>query len=213
MRTRIKICGFTQTDDALAAANLGVDAIGLVFYPASPRAVSIAQARRITCALPAFVSIVALFVDATESHIRNVLDNVAIDVIQFHGDECVTQCNIYKKPYLKAIPMTNQQNVMQMATTYHDASALLLDAYQPHIKGGSGCQFDWHLIPAHCPLPIILAGGLGVDNVSQAIQTVRPYALDVSSGVESEKGIKDIAKMTAFIQQAQEGDKRKALTR
>lgn len=211
MRTRIKICGITQTDDALVAANLGVDAIGLVFYPTSPRAVTITQARRITRALPAFVSVVALFVDAPKSHIHNVLDNVAIDIIQFHGDERVTQCNIYNKPYLKAIPMTHQQNIMQIATAYHDASALLFDTYHPHIKGGSGCQFDWDLIPAHCPLPIILAGGLQADNVSQAIQTIKPYALDVSSGVESKKGIKDTVKMTAFIQQAQEGDQQKAL--
>lgn len=206
MRTRIKICGFTRVDDATAAANLGVDAIGLVFYPPSPRSISINQAKLIVRALPAFVSVVALFVDEQEGFIREVLNEVAIDVIQFHGDEPEKQCNIYNKPYLKAIRMKKQLDIMPIMTKYPTASGLLLDAYRSSIKGGSGYRFDWNLIPRQCPLPVILAGGLDVTNVSQAVQSVRPYALDVSSGVEAKQGIKDVAKMTAFIQQAKEGD-------
>ncbi len=211
MRTRVKICGFTRVEDAIFAAKLGVDAIGLVFYPPSPRSVTIERAQSIVSALPAFVSVVALFVDEQESQIREILSQVAIDTIQFHGDEPVQQCNIYNKPYLKAIRMKKELNVMQEAAKYQDASALLLDAYHPGIKGGSGCQFDWELIPAHCPLPVILAGGLDVDNASQAVQSVKPYALDVSSGVEAKKGIKDAAKMAAFIQQTKEGDRLKVI--
>jgi len=207
MRTRVKICGFTQVQDAVDAANLGVDAIGLVFYPPSPRHVSIEKAIDIVKALPAFVTVVALFVDETEAQIREVLNNVAIDCIQFHGDETVEQCRLYNKPYMKAIRMKPELDVMALAEEYYDASALLLDAYHPGIKGGSGSKFDWDLIPNNCSLPVILAGGLQVDNARQAVQLVKPYALDVSSGVERSKGIKDVAKMAAFIQAINEGDR------
>ena len=207
MRTRVKICGFTQAKDAVAAANLGVDAIGLVFYPPSPRHVSIEQAKEIVEALPAFVTVVALFVDEQESQIREVLSHVSIDCIQFHGDESAAQCRVYNKPYMKAIRMKPDLDIMEIARQYNDATALLLDAYHPGIKGGSGSQFDWDLIPENCTLPVVLAGGLQVDNVRQAVQSVKPYALDVSSGVEAEKGIKDVAKMAAFIQQINEGDR------
>lgn len=207
MRTRIKICGFTQVKNAVEAANLGVDAIGLVFYPPSPRNVSIEQAVNIVNALPAFVTVVALFVDAQEAQIRDILSKVSIDCLQFHGDETAKACRLYKKPYMKAVRMKPGLDVMALAEEYNDASALLLDAYHPGIKGGSGSQFDWELIPAQCPLPVVLAGGLQVDNARQAVETVRPYALDVSSGVESSKGIKDVAKMAAFIQAIKEGDR------
>ena len=207
MRTRVKICGFTQAKDAVAAANLGVDAIGLVFYPPSPRHVSIEQAKEIVAALPAFVTVVALFVDEQESQIREVLSHVPIDCIQFHGDESAVACRVYNKPYMKAIRMKPDLDIMEIAAQYNDDTALLLDAYHPGIKGGSGSRFDWDLIPEQCSLPVILAGGLQVDNVKQAIQSVKPYALDVSSGVEAEKGVKDVAKMTAFIQQINEGDR------
>jgi phosphoribosylanthranilate isomerase len=207
MRTRVKICGFTQVQDAVVAANLGVDAIGLVFYPPSPRNVNLDKAKEIVKALPAFVTVVALFVDEQEAQIREVLSKVAIDCIQFHGDESAEVCGIYNKPYMKAIRMKPDLDVIAMANQYQDASAILLDAYHPGIKGGSGSQFDWDLIPKNCNLPIILAGGLQADNAKQAVETVRPYALDVSSGVESSKGIKDAAKMTAFIQAIKEGDR------
>ncbi len=207
MRTRVKICGFTQAKEAVAAAEFGVDAIGLVFYPPSPRHVSIEKAKEIVYALPAFVSVVALFVDADKAQIETVLNQVSIDCIQFHGDESPADCVLYDKPYMKAIRMKQGLDVLAVAAQYHHASAILLDAYHPGIKGGSGSQFDWDLIPINSPLPIVLAGGLNVDNAKMAVQSVRPYALDVSSGVESEKGIKDVAKMAAFIQQINESDR------
>jgi phosphoribosylanthranilate isomerase len=207
MRTRIKICGFTQVQDAVAAASLGVDAIGLVFYPPSPRYVSIEQAVEIVKALPAFVTVVALFVDEQEAQIREVLSRVSVDCIQFHGEESVEACRIYNKPYMKAIRMKSGLDILAIAAQYQDATALLLDAYHPGIKGGSGSQFDWDLIPEHCSLPVVLAGGLHVNNVKRAVESVRPYALDVSSGVEVEKGIKNVAKMAAFIQAINESDR------
>ncbi len=211
MRTRIKICGFTQVQQAVFAANLGVDAIGLVFYPPSPRHVSIGRAIEIVNALPAFVTVVALFVDEKESQIRQVLSQVAIDCIQFHGDESAQACGLYNKPYMKAIRMKAGLDIMNIAVQYQDASALLLDAYHPGIKGGSGNQFDWDLIPKKCSLPIVLAGGLHEGNAKQAIETVKPYALDISSGVEAEKGVKDVAKMAAFIYAINKIDQRKAI--
>ena len=199
MRTRVKICGFTQVEDALEAAYLGVDAIGLVFYPPSPRHVSIEIAAKITKALPAFVSVVALFVDADKAFIEQVLQQVPIDCLQFHGDEQPEECRSYNKPYIKAVRMKPETNVTELERNFYDASALLLDAYHPNIQGGSGSGFDWELIPQNCQLPIILAGGLAPDNAAQAVRQVKPYALDVSSGVEAGKGIKDAAKMAAFI--------------
>ena len=207
MRTRVKICGFTQVKEAVVAAELGVDAIGLVFYPPSPRHVSIDQAIEIVNALPAFVTVVALFVDEKESVIRQVMEQVSIDCLQFHGDEPAEACRIYNKPYMKAVRMKADLSIATIAEQYHDASALLLDAYHSGIKGGSGQRFDWDLIPKECSLPIVLAGGLDQNNAQQAIQSVKPYALDVSSGVELDKGVKDVAKMAAFIQAINKGDK------
>jgi len=207
MRTRLKICGFTQVDDALMAANLGVDAIGLVFYPPSPRCVNIEQAIKIVKSLPAFVTIVGLFVDETEARIKEVLAQISIDCLQFHGNEAAADCRLYNKPYIKAVSMRAGLDIENLATHYHDAAAILLDAYHPDMKGGSGHCFDWDLIPSDYPLPIILAGGLQVDNARQAIKTVHPYALDVSTGVEQQKGIKDADKMTALIQAINEGDR------
>ena len=199
MRTRVKICGFTEVETAVTAAKLGVDAIGLVFYPASPRHVTIEQAAAIASAMPAFVAVVALFVDADPNYIEQVLDQVAIDCIQFHGNESAEACRRHQKPYLKAIRMQADTDLAALQTIYHDAAGLLLDAYHPGIQGGTGSSFDWNLIPPDCDLPIILAGGLTPDNIEQAIQKVKPYAVDVSSGVEAGKGIKNVAKMAAFI--------------
>ena len=207
MRTRVKICGFTRIEDAVYAAQNGVDAIGLVFYPPSPRHIDIEQAIKITNALPAFTTVVALFVDEQEAQIRKVLAQVPIDCIQFHGDEPAKTCRIYGKRYIKAVSMKDNIDIDALVHEYHDAAGLLLDAYHPDAKGGTGNQFDWELIPKHCSLPIILAGGLDETNAKQAIQTVRPYALDVSSGVEVNKGIKDSLKIAAFIKQVNEGDR------
>ena len=207
MRTRVKICGFTRVEDAVCAASLGVDAIGLVFYPPSPRNVDIEQAVEIVKALPAFVSVVALFVDEQESRIREVLESVSIDCLQFHGDESADACRLYGKRYMKAVRMQDGIDISALALHYHDAAGLLLDAYHPGAKGGTGSQFDWNRIPEHCELPIVLAGGLDENNARQAVQTVRPYAVDVSSGVEVKKGVKDALKMAAFIREVNEGDR------
>jgi phosphoribosylanthranilate isomerase len=207
MRTRVKICGFTRVEDAVCAARLGVDAIGLVFYPPSPRHVEIEQAVKIVNALPAFTSVVALFVDEQEARIREVLARVPIDCLQFHGDEPAEACRIYGKRYIKAVRMQDGIDIFALALHYHDANGLLLDAYHPGAKGGTGNQFNWDLIPKQCSFPVILAGGLDESNAKQAVQTVRPYALDVSSGVEAEKGVKDSLKMAAFIKQVNESDK------
>jgi len=207
MRTRVKICGFTRVEDAVYAAHLGVDAIGLVFYPPSPRHVEIEQAIKIVNALPAFTSVVALFVDEQKARIREVLARVSIDCLQFHGDEPAEACRIYGKRYIKAVRMQKGMDIGALALRYHDAAGLLLDAYDPGAKGGTGSQFDWELIPKQRAFPVILAGGLDETNAKQAVQTVKPYALDVSSGVEAEKGIKDSLKMAAFIKQVNEGDR------
>lgn len=207
MRTRVKICGFTRVEDAVNAALMGVDAIGLVFYPPSPRNVTIDQARSIVARLPAFTSVVALFVDEREERIREVLDRVSIDCIQFHGDESAAACRLYGKPYLKAIRMRADTDLARISAHYADASGLLLDAYHPDAKGGTGSRFDWQLIPRQCSLPIVLAGGLEAGNVRAAVQTARPYGVDVSSGVEAGKGIKDVARMAAFLNEVIEGDR------
>lgn len=208
MRTRVKICGFTRVEDAVFAARLGVDAIGLVFYPPSPRHVEIEQAVAIVNALPAFTTVVALFVDEQENRIREVLGHVSVDCIQFHGDESAQACRLYGKRYIKAISMQKDADVLALAEHYQDAAGLLLDAYHPVAKGGTGSQFDWELIPKACPLPIVLAGGLDGGNIKQAIDQVSPYAVDVSSGVEAAKGLKDHELMAAFIKTINEGDRK-----
>ncbi len=207
MRTRVKICGFTRVEDAVLAAQLGVDAIGLVFYPPSLRHVSVAQAQTIVKALPAFTTVVGLFVDAEPAQINDVLAHVSLDCIQFHGDEQPEACARYAKPYIKAIRVQHDTNIKALAYAYRDAAGLLLDAYHPDAKGGTGLTFDWTLMPEHCALPVILAGGLLPGNAKAAIQQCRPYALDVSSGVEMAKGIKDSAKMTAFLKEVNAGDR------
>ena len=207
MRTRVKICGFIRIEEAVYAAHQGVDAIGLVFFPPSPRHVEIEQAIKIVNALPAFTSVVALFVNEQEARIREVLAHVPIDCLQFHGDEPAEACRIYDKRYIKAVCMREGIDIEALARHYHDAAGLLLDAFHPDAKGGTGSQFDWAMIPKSCNLPIILAGGLDETNAKQAVQTVRPYALDVSSGVEAKKGIKDSLKIAAFIKQVNEADR------
>lgn len=199
MRTRVKICGFTNVEDAVYAARFGVDAIGLVFYPPSPRNVGIDQAIEIVKALPAFVSVVALFVDEQDALIRKVLEQIPIDCLQFHGDESPEACRVYGKRYIKAVRMQESTDLEEIANRYHDADGLLLDAFHPTAKGGTGNRFDWGVIPRRCRLPIILAGGLDATNATMAIEKVHPYALDVSSGVEKGKGIKDKYKIAAFL--------------
>ena len=197
--TRVKICGITRTEDALHAAAEGVDAIGLVFYPKSPRFVNSAQAAEISKNLPAFVTSVALFKDADAKEVSQVLNEVPIDLLQFHGSESAEFCRQFGKPYIKALGMAGESSVPKRVEEYHDARGLLLDGHAPGAAGGMGQSFEWNMIPADLDYPLILAGGLDVNNVAEAIQTVQPYAVDISSGVESEKGIKDAALVTAFM--------------
>lgn len=205
MATRIKICGIRRPEDAAFAAELGVDAIGLVFYPPSPRHVEIGQAREIVQALPPFVTVVGLFVDPTAEQLAAVMAGVALDTLQFHGEETPADCAHLAgiRPYLKAVRMREGVSLADKARDYAGAAALLLDAYQPGVPGGTGAAFDWSRVPAQVGKPIVLAGGLTPDNVGAAIHQVRPYAVDVSGGVESgsglKKGTKDQGKMAAFV--------------
>jgi phosphoribosylanthranilate isomerase len=200
MKTRVKICGITRVEDALEAAEQGADAIGLVFYAPSPRNVSIEVACAIVAALPPFVSVVGLFVNAPKANIDEVLAEVRLNVLQFHGDETPVDCMQFNLPFLKAIRVNADTNLLQYEKEFKHAQALLLDAYSDATYGGTGLTFDWNLIPAELSKPIILAGGLNADNVGQAIKQVKPYAVDVSGGVELSKGIKDADKIAAFMQ-------------
>ena len=197
---RSKICGITRIEDALIAAEAGADAIGLVFYAKSPRAVSIQQARDIVAALPAFVTTVGLFVNASREELNDVLAGVALDLLQFHGDETPAECESYQRPYIKALRVKPGDDIAQLAAPYAKARGILLDTYVPGVPGGTGAAFDWSLVPSGLPQPVILAGGLSAANVQAAIEQVRPYAVDVSGGVEAGKGIKDAAKIRAFMQ-------------
>ncbi|WP_278956750.1 phosphoribosylanthranilate isomerase [Aquipseudomonas alcaligenes] len=199
---RVKICGITRVEDALAAAAAGADAIGLVFYAKSPRAVDIEQAREILAALPPFVTSVGLFVDAERSELERILASVPLDLLQFHGDESVQQCEAFGRPYIKALRVKAGDDIAAQVARYPSAQGILLDAYVEGVPGGTGEAFDWSLIPQTLSKPLILAGGLRPDNVAEAVSRVRPYAVDVSGGVEASKGVKDVEKVDAFIRAA-----------
>ena len=199
-RVRIKICGLTRLEDALHAAAEGADAIGLVFDRDSPRAVTAGAARAIASALPPFVARIGLFVNAEADLVRSTLDSVPLDILQFHGDEPPAYCRAFGRTYVKAIRMTNGIDLVALEREYADAAALLLDAHVPGRPGGTGRTFDWDLVPRARRMPIILAGGLTAQNVAEAIRRVRPWAVDVSGGVEAAKGVKDPARVSAFIE-------------
>lgn len=199
MRTRVKICGITRPQDAQAAVEAGCDAIGLVFYEPSPRFVSLERAAEIVATIPPFVSVVGLFVNAEPTYIQQVLQHVRLDLLQFHGDEPALECQQLGMPYIKAIRVAADTNLLQYAEEFKQARALLLDTYVEGVPGGTGQAFDWNVIPQVLPIPVVLAGGLTPDNVSAAIKQVKPYAVDVSGGVEVKKGIKDAAKIAAFM--------------
>lgn len=205
MRTRVKICGITRAEDANAAVAHGCDAIGLVFYKPSPRYVFPNVAAVIAAQVPPFVSAVGLFVDAAPEYVREVLAQVHLDLLQFHGDESPDYCRQFGMPYIKAVRVRPETNLLQYAAAYADAKGLLLDTFMPGTPGGTGQTFDWTLIPESFPKPIILAGGLDAGNVSEAIRQSRPFAVDVSGGVEREKGIKDAAKIAAFMRGVLDG--------
>jgi phosphoribosylanthranilate isomerase len=185
--------------DARIVVAHGADALGLVFYDNSPRCVSIDEAHAIVEAVPAFVSVVALFVDAEPAYIDTVLQHVNIDIIQFHGDESPQECGRYGKRFIKAISMRDEVDLVAMSRQYAHASALLIDSYRPGVPGGTGEVFDWERIPSDLDKAVILAGGLDTSNIERAIRTVQPYAVDVSSGVERDKGIKDEGKIESFM--------------
>ena len=199
MRVRTKICGMTRVEDALVAAQAGVDAIGLVFYAKCPRAVSVAQAQDIIAALPPFVSSVGLFVNASRAEVEAVLSQVPLDVLQFHGDEAPADCAGFARPYFRALRMQPGADIAGLAAQYSAAQGILLDAWVPGVHGGTGERFDWASIPHSLAKPLILAGGLNADNIRQAIEQVQPWAVDVSGGVEASPGIKDADKMRKFL--------------
>ena len=199
---RIKICGITSVADALVAAESGADAIGLVFYAASPRAVSIEQARAIALSVGPFVTLTGLFVDADKAFVDQVLTRVPLHLLQFHGDESRDYAEQFQRPYMKAIRMRPELDLEAAISAYPSASAILLDAYRPGVPGGTGECFDWARVPQESTLPIVLAGGLTADNVASAIRATRIYGVDVSGGVESAPGKKDRHKIEQFIDQA-----------
>jgi phosphoribosylanthranilate isomerase len=200
--TRVKICGITRVEDGLVAARAGADAIGLVFVAGSPRHVSLERAREIAHALPPFVATVALFVNPTVDEVEAVLNRVRPDFLQFHGEETPDFCRGFGVPWLKAFRVRPGVDLLQSAAPHGDARGWLLDAWSAAAHGGTGERFDWNLIPPDLPRPVVLAGGLTPANVAEAVRRVRPWAVDVSSGVEAEKGIKDAALIAAFIKEA-----------
>ncbi len=217
MRTRIKICGITRVDDGLAAARAGADAIGLVFWEGTPRVVTIEQARAVAGALPPFVSVVALFVDPEPAHVRSTLAAVPIDILQFHGREAPEFCRAFGRPYVKAVPVargSEATGLLEYAARYPDAAGLLFDAPPANgLPGGTGRTFDWDALPKELPRPLVLSGGLTDANVGEAIRRVRPWGVDVSSGVEAVdgdgqpiKGIKDPGRIAAFIEEVRHAD-------
>ena len=198
-KIRTKICGITRPEDAAAAARLGADAVGLVFYPQSKRAVTPAQAAQIVAALPPFVSAVALFVNESADNIRAVLRQVPIDTIQFHGDEDDAFCRQFARPYLKAVRVCHAEDIRAASSRFPNARAILFDAYHPQAYGGTGQSFDWTLLARYTGKPWVLAGGLNPENAAEAVRISGAAAVDVSGGVESAAGIKDAAKIAAFL--------------
>jgi len=205
MRTRVKICGITRTQDAVAAAEAGADAIGLVFYPSSPRFLSIERAIEIRDALPPFVQTVALFVNPERSVVDEVLERVRPSMLQFHGEETPDFCAASSVPWLKACRVRAGVDLLEYFRSYPGAAGWLADAFVEGY-GGAGQSFDWSLVPAQRDRPLVLSGGLTKENAAQAVRKVRPWALDVSSGVETAKGIKDAAMIAAFIREVRNAD-------
>ncbi len=200
MLTRIKICGITRIEDALAAAHLGTDAIGLVFWPQSARSITPAKAREIVAALPPFISSVGVYVDPEAEWVEETVAVAGLSLLQFHGDESPEFCSQFSLPYIKAVRVRAGVDLLQYATRYSSARGLLLDSYVEGTPGGTGDVFNWNLIPQRMPLPLILSGGLHPGNVMAAIKQVQPWAVDVSSGVEVARGIKDAEKIATFMQ-------------
>jgi phosphoribosylanthranilate isomerase len=204
MAVRVKICGITRLQDMHAACDAGADALGFVFYEKSPRHVTLSTAAGLVRALPPFVQSVGLFVNAGPAFIESVLQAVPLDLLQFHGDETAADCQRYGRPWIKAVRVNRDTDLLKCAADFDAARGLLLDAWVPGVPGGTGERFDWNLIPPALPKPVILSGGLTPDNVAEAVRQVRPWAVDVSSGVEVSKGIKDAHLIAQFIAKAKE---------
>lgn len=204
MRTRVKICGITRIQDAHAVVDAGADALGLVFYPNSPRHVTPALGRRIANSVAPFVTVTGLFVNASADQVREVLATVPLGLLQFHGQETNEQCKCFGRPFIKSIPMKPETDLSFLYEAYPDAAGLLLDAWQPETHGGGGITFDWNQVPEELQHPLVLAGGLTPENVATAIRTLRPYAVDVSSGVESARGIKSSEKIELFMREVRD---------
>lgn len=205
MRTRVKICGITRPGDARAAAAAGADAIGLVFYPPSPRFLSVERALDIRAALPPFVQAVALFVNPDAAQVAQVIGRLHPALLQFHGEETPEFCAQFGLPYIKACRVAQGVDLLKYLQPFSTASGWLLDAHVEQY-GGVGASFDWSLVPARLERPLVLSGGLAVGNIGQAVRQLRPWAVDVSSGVESAKGIKDAAMIAAFIAEVRNAD-------
>lgn len=201
MTVRVKICGLTAEADVDVAVASGADAIGLVFFADSPRSVSIDQAVALSRRIPAFVSVTGLFVNPDPSYVQRVLADVPLDLLQFHGDEKPAFCQSFRRRWIKAVRVHEVGQIEQAFSDYHQASGLLVDAWDPYTYGGTGRSFNWSLIPEERPMPLILAGGLSSANVARAIEQVRPWAVDVSGGVEEYKGKKDATKLSQFFKE------------
>ena len=203
MRVRIKICGLTRPEDAVCASGLGVDAIGLNFFPPSPRFLSLPAARAVRASIPAFVTSVAVFVNPDADVVRGVIGNVGVDMLQFHGTEPASFCESFGLPYLKAVGMHEGVDLAQAAREHHEAAGLLLDVHDTKRWGGTGRTFDWSSVRGSVDRPIVLAGGLDPENVEEAIRRVRPFAVDVCGGVEAAGGVKDPERLTAFVKRVE----------
>lgn len=206
MRTRVKVCGLTTVEDALEVAAVGVDAVGLVFYPPSVRALGLDRAQAIRAALPPFVSVVGLFVDASRDTIEQTLAAVSLDCLQFHGEESAQDCGGYGVPYIKAARVHEGFDLVQFAACHEKAQGILVDAFVPGIPGGTGQTFDWSVLPRQLPCPLVLSGGLTDHNVGEAVRTVHPWAVDVSSGVERAPGRKDRLRVQNFLEAVAKAD-------
>ena len=199
MRTKIKICGITNPKNALDAVDLGVDALGFVFFEESPRYIEPKKARKILNLLPSFVLRVGLFVNASKEEVLSAISDSSVNVLQFHGDEDEQFCNQFNLPYIKAISFQDGVNLLEYCKLFTSSSAILIDTYSENMRGGTGKTFNWDLLPKELPLPLIIAGGLDSGNVSSLINSINPYGVDVSGGVESDKGIKDYTMMKNFV--------------
>lgn len=206
VRTRIKFCGMTRKEDILAAVEMGVDAVGMILYQGSKRAIDLQKAAELTQCIPPFVSLVAVLVNPERSLVQQILRDLPLHCLQFHGEETPEFCESFQFPYIKAIPAVDKNQIMEQSRRYLHAKAILLDTPVNNEHGGTGISFDWDRIPEKLEKPLILAGGLNAQNIGEAVQKIHPYAVDLCSGIEERAGIKDRKKMLAFIQSLQSGE-------